>query len=253
MAFAVVWTTPLTGLLERLSRAWLHAQVADPWLRRQLTPDFRLGCKRILLSNDWYAALQGPNCRLVTWPIARLSPAGLRTCEGLEHPAECIVFATGFDVAKAGPPMPIRVLDGRRLEQEWAGGAQAYKSVSTAGYPNLFLTFGPNSGSGHHSALVYLEAQIGYIMQGIRTLLGNDLLMLDVREPVQARHNRFLQNRLRRTHWSSGCRSWYLRAEGHNATLYPGLATQFVRQLRRFELANDRRVARGGAPATLGR
>jgi cation diffusion facilitator CzcD-associated flavoprotein CzcO len=243
MALGVVWTTPVTRLFERLAKLYLRSQVPDPWMRRQLTPEFRLGCKRILISNDWYAALQAPNCQLVTWPIANLAPKGIRTVEGIEHQFDCIVFATGFDVSKSGAPFPVTGLGGRKLDAEWSRGAQAYKSVSVSGYPNVFLTFGPNSGPGHNSALVYMEAQIDYIVQGVRKLLDENLKVLDVRAEVQKAYNAGIQKRLLRTNWNSGCRSWYLTEDGFNSTMYPGLATQYRAQMARFE-ANDYRTMR---------
>ncbi|MFZ5757044.1 MAG: flavin-containing monooxygenase [Pseudomonadota bacterium] len=240
MALGVVWTTPMTRVLEQASRLYLQQQVKDAWLRRQLTPDYRIGCKRILMTSDYLPALQQPNCELITWPIATLSPKGIRTAEGVEHVVDCIVFATGFDVGKAGTPFPVTGLGGRRLQEEWARGVQAYKSVSVSGYPNLFLTFGPNSGPGHNSALVYLEAQLDYIVQGIRHLLAGPARFLDVRAPVQAAFNRTIQERLKTTNWNSGCRSWYLTEDGFNPTMYPGFATQFRRQMQRFDLQDYR-------------
>lgn len=236
MALAVIWNSPLTRIAERVGRAHLHRQVKDSWLRRQLTPDFRIGCKRVLVSNDYYPALQKPNCKLITWPIATLSPAGIRTVEGIEHQVDCIVFATGFDVSNVGTPFPITGVQGRVLGEEWRGGAQAYKSINVAGYPNLFFTFGPNSGPGHNSALVYMESQIDYAVKGIQTILNNDLKSLDVKPEVQARYNRSIQKRLSKTNWNSGCKSWYLTAEGFNATMYPGFATQYARQMQAFDL-----------------
>jgi cation diffusion facilitator CzcD-associated flavoprotein CzcO len=237
MALGVVWTTPMTAMFERLAKLYLRAEVKDPWLRRQLTPDFRLGCKRILISNDWYKSLQAPNCQLVSWPIARMSEKGIRTVEGIEHQFDCIVFATGFDVSKSGAPFPVTGLEGRRLDDEWKRGAQAYKSVNVSGYPNLFMTFGPNSGPGHNSALVYMEAQIDYIVRGVGKILGENLKLLDVRPEAQQAHNAGIQKRLRRTNWNSGCKSWYLTEDGFNATMYPGLATQYRAQMARFETA----------------
>lgn len=236
MALAVIWNSPLTRLAERLSRTHLRRQVKDPWLRRQLTPDFRIGCKRVLISNDYYPALQEDNCKLITWPIATLSPQGIRTVEGVEHQFDCIVFATGFDVSNAGTPFPITGREGRQLNEEWRGGAQAYKSISVAGYPNLFLTFGPNSGPGHNSALVYMESQIDYAVRGIRTILDRQLKTLDVKTSVQARYNQSIQKRLAKTNWNSGCKSWYLTADGFNATMYPGFATQYAHQMEDFRL-----------------
>ena len=188
-ATALVWNTPLTSLVARLGQVNLRVQVKDPWLRRQLTPDFAPGCKRMLVSSDYYPALQRDNCKLVSWPIATLSPAGIRTSDGIEHHLDCIVFATGYDVHLTGPPFAVTGLGGRSLADEWADGAQAYKSINAHGYPNLFFMTGPNSGPGHNSLLVYIEGQLDYAVRGIRTILDDDLRYLDVREDVQLRHN----------------------------------------------------------------
>jgi len=235
LALALIWRTPLSAAMEQLCRSHLQRQVRDPWMRRQLTPDFRIGCKRLLASNDYYPALQQPNCQLITWPIATLSPKGIRTAEGIEHQVDCIVFATGYDVCTTGAPIPITGIGGRRLNDEWARGAQAYKSISVSGYPNLFLTFGPNSGPGHNSALVYMESQIHYTVQGIAKILQENLKTLDVRPEVQRRYNQAIQKRLAKTNWNSGCKSWYLTADGFNPSMYPGFATQYARQLDRFD------------------
>lgn len=248
VALGLVWDTPFTSLVETVATRHLHRQVKDPWMRRQLTPDFRAGCKRMLMSSDYYPALQADNCKLFTWPIATLSPAGIRTSDGIEHHLDAIVFATGFDVSKQGTPFEILGTEGRSLGEEWATGVHAYKSVSVAGYPNLFFTFGPNSGPGHNSALVYMEHQINYAVKGIQTVLADDLLSLDVRSDVQARYNRNMQKRLAKTTWNSGCKSWYLTDDGFNGTMYPGFATQFARQMARFEPNDYERVPAIGVP-----
>ncbi|MFI9505064.1 flavin-containing monooxygenase [Nocardia sp. NPDC052566] len=249
VALGVVWNTPLTRVVELVGRAQLRRQVKDPWLRRQLTPEFRAGCKRLLMTDDYYPALQRENCKLITWPIARIAPQGIRTAEGVEHQADCIVFATGFDVSKTGTPIPVIGRDGRVLAEEWARGAFAYKSVAVSGYPNLFLTFGPNSGPGHNSALVYMEAQIDYLTRAIGTILDRDLRMLDVRRDRQDSYNATMQRRLTGTTWNSGCRSWYLTEDGFNATMYPGFATQYVHQLRTVNLDDYTAVpVAAGAP-----
>jgi cation diffusion facilitator CzcD-associated flavoprotein CzcO len=236
VALGLVWDTLATTAVQTVARATLRAQVRDPWTRRRLTPDFRAGCKRMLMSSDYYPALQADNCTLVTWPIATLSPDGIRTADGIEHQVDAIVFATGFDVAKTGTPFPVTGRDGRLLADEWAGGAYAYKSVNVAGYPNLFLTFGPNSGPGHNSALVYLEAQIDYLVEAVGLILERDLRAFEVRRDAQDRYNARIQRRLAGTTWNSGCRSWYLTENGFNATMYPGFATQFERQMATIAL-----------------
>jgi len=230
VALGVVWNSPLTRVVEGVGKMHLRRQVKDPWLRRQLTPDFRAGCKRLLMTSAFYPALQKDNCTLVTWPIARLAPKGIRTVEGIEHQADVIVFATGFDVSKTGTPVPVTGRDGRVLADEWSSGAKAYKSIAVSGYPNMYFTFGPNSGPGHSSALVYMEAQIDYLVDAISYGLAREAV-LDVRADRQLDYNTDLQRRLQKTTWNSGCSSWYLTEDGFNATMFPGFASQYVGQL----------------------
>lgn len=237
-ATGLVWNSPVTRLIEQASRLHLRLAVKDSWLRRQLTPDFSAGCKRMLVSSDYLPALQRDNCKLITWPIATLTPEGLRTGDGLEHHVDAIVFATGYDVGLDGPPFEILGRAGQSLGEEWAGHPQAYKSINVHGYPNLFLMSGPNSGPGHNSLLVYVQGQIDYTVQAIRTLIDDDLRWIDVRPEVQESYNRVIQRRLRRTTWMSGCRSWYLTDDGYNGAMYPGFATQYLRQMHRFDLGD---------------
>ncbi|HZZ48898.1 MAG TPA: NAD(P)/FAD-dependent oxidoreductase [Pseudonocardia sp.] len=234
MATGLVWDSPVTTVIQRLALAHLRLQIPDPWLRRQLTPDFRAGCKRMLASNDYYPALRRDNCKLISWPIATISPDGIRTSDGIEHRLDAIVFATGYDVHHDGPPFPVVGLGGRNLAEDWNGRAQAYKSMSVHGYPNLLFTTGPNSGPGHNSLLVYLEAQIDYAVRAIGTVLRENLRYLDVRADAQDRYNAAIQKRLASTTWMSGCNSWYLTPDGFNAAMYPGFAIQYIRQMKSF-------------------
>lgn len=247
-AAALVWNTPASQLVARLGKAHLRRAVADPWLRRQLTPDFIPGCKRMLVSSDYYPALQRDNCKLIDWPIATLSPVGVRTSDGIEHHVDAIVFATGYDVHLSGPPFPVAGLDNRSLQQDWRGHAEAYKSASAHGYPNLFFMTGPNSGPGHNSLLVYVEGQIDYAVAGVTTILRRNLRYLDVRADVQRRYNDRMQKRLTRTTWMSGCNSWYLTDDGFNASMYPGFATQYLRQMRQFRFQDYEAVASDAPP-----
>jgi cation diffusion facilitator CzcD-associated flavoprotein CzcO len=252
-ATGLVWDSPVTTLIQRIATTHLRLQVKDPWLRRQLTPDFRAGCKRMLMSSDYYPALQQPNCKLITWPIAGISPQGIRSSDAIEHRVDCIVFATGYDVHLDGPPYPVTGLGGRSLGDEWAGHVEAYKSASISGYPNLFFTAGPNSGPGHNSLLVYVEGQIEYAVSGIKTVLDRNLRYLDVRPDVQRRYNERIQKRLRKTTWMSGCSSWYLTKDGYNASMYPGFATQYRRQMADFRVRDYHLAARPSHDADLER
>lgn len=244
MAVGIVWDTPVTTAIQWAAKANLRRQVKDSWMRRQLTPDFRPGCKRMLMTSDYYPALQRDNCKLITWPIATISPNGIRTADAIEHEVDCIVFATGFDVCKAGTPFLIKGLNGRELGKEWSQGAYAYKSVNVSGYPNLFFTFGPNSGPGHNSALIYMEAEIDYIVKAIKVIIDRDLHTLDVRKDRQDKYHGQIQRRLASTTWNSGCKSWYLTDDGYNGTMYPGFAMQFVRQLSKVKLDDYVRTSR---------
>lgn len=236
MAVGMVWDTAATTVIEIAAKSNLRRQVKDGWLRRQLTPSFRPGCKRMLMTSEYYPALQASNCKLISWPIATLAPNGIRTADGVEHEVDCIVFATGFDVCKQGTPFPVRGLNGRKLDDEWSRGTYAYKSVNVAGYPNLFFTFGPNSGPGHNSALIYMEAAIDYIVKAIKVLQAQGVRTLDVRSDRQSAYHADIQRRLKRTTWNSGCTSWYLTEDGYNGTMYPGFATQFRRELSQFDM-----------------
>lgn len=250
-ATALVWKSPLSSVVARVGKAHLRRAVADPWLRRQLTPDFTPGCKRMLVSSDYYPALQRDNCKLIDWPIATLSPAGIRTSDGVEHHLDAIVFATGYDVHLSGPPFPVTGLGGRSLQQDWSGHAQAYKSASAHGYPNLFFMCGPNSGPGHNSLLVFVEGQLDYLVAGVSAILDNDLRYLDVREDIQHAYNEQIQRRLSRTTWMSGCNSWYLTDDGFNASMYPGFATQYLRQMRDFRYEDYTAVERDAGRRTM--
>ncbi len=249
-ALGMVWDTPATTAIKKVAQLHLKRSVKDPWMRSQLTPDFRPGCKRMLVSSQYYPALQADNCSLITWPIATISPAGIRTSDGIEHQVDAIVFATGFDVGKTGTPFPVTGRDGRVLGDEWARGAYAYRSVTVSGFPNLFLTFGPNSGPGHNSALVYMESQIDYMVAAVRLMHSQNLAWMDVRKDVEVTFNERMQQRLTRTTWNSGCNSWYLTDDGFNGTMYPGFATQYARQLGKVRLA-DYEVG-AAVPALIG-
>ncbi len=192
-----------------------------------------------------------PASELITWPIARISATGVMTCEGVEHSADVIVCATGYEATKTAPPIQIVGRDGRSLNEEWARGSFAYKSVNVAGYPNLFFTFGPNSGPGHISALVYVEAQIEYAVRMIGLLSARGLSSIDVRTDAQQTYNRWIQRRLDKTTWNSGgCSSWYLTEDGFNSTMFPGFASTFRRTLNDVQLQDY--VAKGDATALVG-
>ncbi|HEX5146846.1 MAG TPA: NAD(P)/FAD-dependent oxidoreductase, partial [Conexibacter sp.] len=227
----------LSPLPERMARAHLDRQVADPALRDKLTPRYEIGCKRILMSNEYFPALQQGNAALVTDAIERITPSGVVTADGAEHPADAIVWGTGFHVTDLPYVEWIRGCGGRTLGEVWGEhGMQALRGTTVAGFPNLFLLVGPNTGLGHNSIVFMIESQIAYAMDALRTLDARGAVAADPRADAQAAFNAGVQRRMRHTVWTNGgCASWYLDAHGRNTTLWPGTSWSFRRATRRFQ------------------
>ncbi len=225
----------LSAIGEKGSLAHLRRSVADPELRAKLTPDFQFGCKRILISDDFWSSFERDNVELVTEPIEEIRSEGIQTRDGRLHPADAIVLATGFALGLASAPFPVTGRGGRVLDDCWSEGAVAYKGVTVSGFPNWFILMGPNTGPGHTSVLVYSEAQIAYAIQAIRRLRSENLKFVDVKQSVQDRYNQGIQKRMPRMAWSSGCHSWYLSDDGSNHALYPGFAWEYVLRARKFK------------------
>jgi cation diffusion facilitator CzcD-associated flavoprotein CzcO len=228
----------LSAIGERMSLRHLRAQVKDPVLREKLRPHFQFGCKRILISDDYWATFERDNVDLVTEPIEEITPAGIRTADGTLHELDAIVLATGFALGLARAPFPIVGRGGRPLDDAWRDGAVAYKGMTVSGFPNWFILMGPNTGPGHTSVLVFTEAQIAHALRAIETLRTEGLKYVDVRQDVQDRFNARIQGRMKHMVWSSGCNSWYLSPDGSNHSLYPGFAAEYVARTRRFRSAD---------------
>ena len=224
----------LSAIGERMSAHHLHAQVSSPELREKLRPKFQFGCKRILVSDDYWAAFERENVDLVTEPIEEIVPEGIRTRDGMTHELDAIVLATGFAVGLAKAPFPVTGRAGRSLDVSWSHGAVAYKGMTVSGFPNWFILMGPNTGPGHTSVLVYTEAQISHTLQAIDRLRKDRLKYVEVRQEVQDRYNERIQRRMKYMVWSSGCKSWYLSEDGMNRALYPGFAGEYALRARRF-------------------
>jgi len=236
MAVGFVVNPRLLKLLESFLRRYLAHEVRDPALRAKLTPSYTLGCKRILLSNDYYAALQRSNVELVTEPIERITPKGVQTRGGVEHPADAIICATGFMVGDYLTNLRIVGRAGRSLDQAVQARAGSYLGITVHGFPNLFLLMGPNTGLGHNSMIFMIEAQARHALQAIQTVRSRKLAFLDVLESAQAEFTAKLQRRMRRSVWSSGCHSWYMDADGYNGTLWPYFTFQYWWRTRRLAL-----------------
>ena len=236
---------PVRWLAER----HLERQVPDPALREQLRPHFSPGCKRLLLSDDYYPALTRPNVELVTNGIDEIRESSIATADGVERPIDTIVYATGFHVIDNPVAGIIRGREGRSLSQVWqVDGMHAYLGTTVAGFPNMFKMSGPNTGQGHTSVIVMVEAQIRYLLDCLRFMDARGVGTVDVRPEVVARYNDVLQAKLRRTVWNAGgCMSWYLDAKGRNPTIWPDFTWRYRKLTRRFD--PDRYVITRRRPA----
>jgi cation diffusion facilitator CzcD-associated flavoprotein CzcO len=221
---------------EKTAREYIEEQVKNPELRARLTPDYRIGCKRILLSNDYYQALQHANAQVVTDGIREIREHGIVTNDGREHAVDAIVYATGFQAAEAVSPFEIRGRGGRDLNEEWREGAEAYLGITIAGFPNFFMLTGPNTGLGHNSMVFMIESQIQYVMDSLRTMRERKLRTVEVKRDVQQAYNKRLHERLAKSVWKTGgCVSWYQTAKGKNTTLWPGFTFEYRYLTKRFD------------------
>jgi cation diffusion facilitator CzcD-associated flavoprotein CzcO len=222
--------------LERIAREHLRRQVQDPQTREQLTPGFRMGCKRILLSNTYLRAFNRDNVSLVTAGITEVRERSIVTADGDEHPVDVIVYGTGFHVTDLPVAERVRGRDGRSLSEAWHGGISAYKGTTIAGFPNLFMLLGPNTGLGHNSIIFMIESQLRYVMSALRARERDGMHTLEVRPEAQRDYNDALQGRMAGSVWTTGgCASWYLDANGRNTTLWPGFTWPFRRQTANFD------------------
>jgi cation diffusion facilitator CzcD-associated flavoprotein CzcO len=231
--------TRFAKLPERIARRHLERSVADPDLRERLTPSYTIGCKRILPSNAYLPALTQPNVDLVTDPISEVRERSIVTADGSEHEVDTIILGTGFLVTDLPIAQRIRGADGRTLAEMWDGSFEAYLGTTVANAPNLFWLFGPNTGLGHTSIVVMLEAQIEYVVQALRAIEREGIDRVEVRPEVQAAYNDELQRDLQGTVWNSGgCSSYYLDRNGRNSTLWPSFTFRFRRRTSRFDLGD---------------
>ena len=237
------------AVAERVARAYLRRTVADPALRARLTPDFRIGCKRILLSDTYLPALTRPNVT-VTGAAASVGPGAVVDADGRAHAADVLVLATGFRVLDS--PFWARVVgrDGRRLSAVWDGSPSAHVGTTVAGFPNLFLLLGPNTGLGHSSVLLTMEAQVDHLRGALAAMRRGRLAAVEPRPEAQAAWDREVDALGARAAWSAGgCQSWYLDRTGRNGAVWPGSVGAFRRRVAPFDPA-DYRLRPADAPDT---
>ncbi len=235
---------------KKMALRHLHAQVRDPVLRDRLTPDYVMGCKRILISDDWYPALQRPNVALVTAGIERVTPDGVLSQDGRMHRVDAIIYGTGFQATEAYGKLSLRGRMGLDLNEAWRNGAEAYVGASVSGFPNLFLLTGPNTGLGHNSMVFIIEANVAHVVGALKQARRQGATVVEVRQDVQAQYNQTLQQRLGKSVWVTGCKSWYQdKRSGKVTTLWPGFSTQYWARARRFRPEDYLVFDPGRAPA----
>ncbi|MDX6350762.1 MAG: hypothetical protein QOF84_5552 [Streptomyces sp.] len=249
---AFVKRPKLMKAAEQLAKSNMRRSIKDPELRAKLTPDYTIGCKRILLSNDYYPALAQPNTELVASGLKEVRGSTIVMADGTEREVDAIVFGTGFHVTDM--PIGDRVIgaDGRSLAEHWKDGMAALRGCTVDGFPNLLLIIGPNSGLGNSSMILMIEASLNYVAEYLRALDTTGAYALDAKPDAVRSWNTEMQRRMARTVWTTGgCKSWYLDSNGRNTTAWPGTTAEFRRATRRLKLEEYAllRTAPASAPA----
>jgi cation diffusion facilitator CzcD-associated flavoprotein CzcO len=221
---------------DRVARWHLKRQVSSEPLRQKLLPDYTMGCKRILISDDYYPSLDNHNVEVVTDGIEEIRPRSIVTSDGTERDIDTMIFGTGFEVTK--PPIAKRIVgrDGRSLSEHWAESMQAYKGTTVVGFPNFVMMTGPNTGLGHNSMVFMIESQVNYVQDCLRVMRSRGARTFEVRPDAVERYNEHLQKQMEGTVWTAGhCNSWYLDDTGRNTTLWPSFSWSFRRVTREFD------------------
>jgi cation diffusion facilitator CzcD-associated flavoprotein CzcO len=229
----------VTEAAEAIARAHLKRKIADPALRAKLTPTYRLGCKRVLISNDFYPALARETTELVTAPVASIEADRVIAADGASYPADVLIFGTGFRTIDSFSAVRIVGRRGVTLQQAFANGLHAYRGVAVPGFPNFFFLLGPNTGLGHNSMVLMIEAQMRYLLSLFAKMARRGWRVAEVRPEIEEAWNQRMQSRLGKTVWmTGGCKSWYLDENGRNTTIWPGLVAEYQLKMRIAKLAD---------------
>jgi cation diffusion facilitator CzcD-associated flavoprotein CzcO len=235
-------------MVRALATAQLRLQVRSPELRKALTPDFPVGCKRILLTTQWLPALARPNVEVVGSPIRRFRERALETADGRSFDADAVIYGTGFAATEFLAPMRVRGLDGRLLQDEWKAGAQAYLGMAVPAFPNFFVLYGPNSNLGSGSIVYMLESQQRYIVEALRNMARLDLRSLEVRQEAMDDFVAWVRARSRESTYEGSCQSWYKTADGINTNNWIGSQRAYRLLTRSVSMEHYRQVPRQRAP-----
>ncbi|MDZ3825972.1 flavin-containing monooxygenase [Pseudomonas monsensis] len=238
---AFKYSRPAIRMVQRQALRLLERQVRDPALRKKLTPDFTIGCKRVLLSNTYYPALTRPNVTLHTREqgITSLDERGINTQDGQHIEVDLIIWSTGYDATDGVISYPVSGKNAVQLRDVWAQYPRAYLGTSLPDFPNLFIVTGPNTGIGHTSALFIIESQMNYILDCIRTVQAKGLRSIEVRPEAERTYTEMIHREMERTVWKSGgCHSWYQSKSGHVIAMFPGFSFSYHRLTRALKPAD---------------
>jgi len=216
----------------------MRKTIKDPDLRKKFTPDYNIGCKRVLISNNYYPAFTQANVSLETESIETIEGNGIKLKNGREIEVDTLIYGTGFKATEFLTPMEVTGLRGKTLNQEWHKGAEAYLGITVKDFPNFFMLYGPNTNLGHSSIVYMLESQIHYILKAVETLKADNLKYLNVKAQPQIEFNQHVQDKLKNTVWENNCISWYKNSEGKNTVNWPDFTFKYRSQTRQIDL-ND--------------
>lgn len=220
--------------VEKLARWHIGKAIKDPALLEKLIPDYRIGCKRVLLSDDYYPAVARENVDVITSGVAKFDATGITSLDGNRYPVDAVIYGTGFAATEFVAPMHVYGTEGRELSKQWKQSAETLLGITTSGFPNLFVLVGPNTGLGHNSMVFMIEAQVNYIMSCLKSMKQQDNQRIDLKIEVQEAFSAEVQEKMAKTAWMSGCKSWYLSPDGKNYTLWPGFTVSYWFKTRKF-------------------
>jgi cation diffusion facilitator CzcD-associated flavoprotein CzcO len=234
----MIYNENILKLGEVIGRKHINKYIKDPDLRKKLTPTYRLGCKRVLLSNNYYQALAQPNLEVITEGIEKFTTDSVVTRDGKSHKIDAVILGTGFHVADSFQYYDVRGKNGITFEKAFKDGPEAYYGSTVHMFPNMFMMLGPNTGLGHNSMIYMIESQTNYVVDAIQKMVNQHIRSIEVKKDVQDNFNAEIQRKLQGTVWQSGCKSWYVSDNGKNHTVWPGFTLEFRNRTKTINL-ND--------------
>ena len=233
-----VYEDRILKLGEMIGKRHIKKYIKDEKLQKTLTPNYRLGCKRVLISNNYYPALAQPNVDVITDGISKFTKDSVITNDGKERKIDAIICGTGFHVADSFQFFDVTGKNGIQMKDAFTNGPEAYFGTTINNFPNLFMMLGPNTGLGHNSMIYMIESQTNYIVDCIQKMLKQNIKSVEVKSDVQDKFNAEIQKKLVGTIWQSGCKSWYITEEGKNHTVWPGFTLEFRNRTKTINLSD---------------